>query len=96
MATSYTSNGINFSNITPGFGLPMKYGNDQNGDFTSENSNIDEYGIEPFVNAVEIDWNGANLGSYIINSTAQLLSYMSTISEKIANLENILINLDNY
>ena len=38
MATSYTSHGINFSNITPGFGLPTKYGNEQNGDFTDENS----------------------------------------------------------
>ena len=27
------------------------------------------------VNAVEIDWNGANLGSYIINTTGQLLSH---------------------
>ena len=59
MGTSYTSNGINFSNITPGFGLPTKYGNEQNGDFTDENSNVYEDGIQPFVNAVEIDWNGA-------------------------------------
>ena len=27
------------------------------------------------VNAVEIDWNAANLGSYIINTTGQLLSH---------------------
>ena len=96
MATTYTYNGITFSNVSKGVGLPNKYGNATNGDFTRENSNVYEDGIEPFVNAVEIDWNGANLGSYIINSTAQLLSYMSTISEKIAKLEDILINLDNY
>jgi hypothetical protein len=59
MATSYTYNGITFSNIAQGFGLPMKYGNVQNGDFTFENSNVYEDGIQPFVNAVEIDWNGA-------------------------------------
>ena len=59
MATSYTFNGITFSNITPGCGLPMKYGNKQNGDFTVENTNVYEDGIQPFVNAVEIDWNGA-------------------------------------
>ena len=93
MATTYTYNGITFSNVSKGVGLSNKYGNINNGDFTSENSSVYEDGIKPFVNAVEIDWNGANLGSYIINSTAQLLSYMSTISEKIANLENILINL---
>ena len=93
MAISYTQNGITFDNITNGEGkLPSKYGNANNDDF----SLVQYSGIYPFVNAVEIDWNGANLGSYIINTTGQLLSYMSIISEKIANLENILINLDNY
>ena len=67
----------------------VKFGNTENGDF----SNAATDGIEPFVNAVEIDWNGANLGSYIINTTGQLLSYMSTISQKITNLEKILSDL---
>lgn len=30
---------------------------------------------KPGVNAVDIDWNGANLGSYIINTTGELLSH---------------------
>ena len=47
----------------------------------------------PIVNAVNIDWNNAKLGETIIETTGQLLSYMSTISQKIENLENILINL---
>lgn len=50
-------------------------------------------GVQPFVIAIEIDWNSANYGSYIINTTGQLLSYMSNISKKITDLENILINL---
>lgn len=54
-------------------------------------------GVDPewggVINAVDIDWNDANLGSYIISTTGQLLSYMSAISQKITNLENILINL---
>lgn len=82
MATSYTYNGITFSNVSKGVGLTNKYGHIDNGDFTRENSTVYQDGITPFVNAIEIDWNGANLGSYIINSTAQLLSYMSNISEK--------------
>ena len=57
----------------------------------------DAQGVDPeyggVVNAVDIDWNDANLGSYIITTTGQLLSYMSAISQKITNLENILINL---
>ena len=47
----------------------------------------------PIVNAVNIDWNNAKLGETIIKTTGQLLSYMSTIAQKIENLENILINL---
>ena len=61
MATTYTYNGITFSNVSNGVGLSNKYGNSQNGDFTSENSNVYEDGIQPFVNAVEIDWDGAQL-----------------------------------
>ena len=73
----------------------VKFGNVENGDF----SEVNEYGVVPFVNAVEIDWNSADMGNLttgeklIINTTGQLLSYMSNISEKITNLENILINL---
>ena len=47
----------------------------------------------PLVNAVDIDWNEAKLGEVMISTTGQLLSYMSTIAQKIENLENILINL---
>ena len=80
-------NEITFSNHSFGINLPGKYGNTDPDDFEITGE------FEPFVNAVEIDWNGANLGSYIINTTGQLLSYMSNISQKIENLENILINL---
>ena len=82
-----SQNEITFSNFTFGIDKPGKFGNTNETDyeFTGE--------FEPFVNAVEIDWNGANLGSYIINTTGQLLSYMSNISQKIENLENILTNL---
>lgn len=47
----------------------------------------------PVINAVNIDWNSAKLGETLIETTGQLLSYMSTIAQKIENLENILINL---
>ena len=80
-------NEITFSNFTFGIDKPGKFGNTNETDyeFTGE--------FQPFVNAVEIDWNGAELGQYIINTTGQLMSYMSNISQKIENLENILINL---
>ena len=58
MATSYTYNGITFSNVSKGVGMTNKYGHLDNGDF-SHNSDIYDDGIQPFVNAVEIDWNGA-------------------------------------
>ena len=74
MATSYTYNGITFSNVSKGVGLSNKYGNSKNGDFTFENSNVYEDGIQPFINVVEIDWNGAQLGDKEINTTGELLS----------------------
>lgn len=45
MATSYTYNGITFSNVSKGVGLSNKYGNSKNGDFTPENSFVHEDGI---------------------------------------------------
>ena len=90
MAISYTSNNITFNDVKQ---VPYQWngmnGRKENGDFEY----AEEDGVKYFINAVEIDWNAANLGSYIINTTAQLLSYMSNISEKISNIENILINL---
>ena len=85
--SQYTDeNGIKYNNATIGSGMPK---------ITNRFNDYDdlEAGIEPVINAIEIDWNSANLGSYIINTTGQLLSYMSNISQKISNLENILINL---
>lgn len=64
---SYTSNDINFSipdNADYKFGkLSHEYTSLKRGDIT------------PLINAVEIDWNNAYLGSYIINTTGQLLSH---------------------
>ena len=66
-------------------------------------------GVDPefggIINAIDIDWNDAQLGNkvdsatltpgeeIIIQTTGQLLSYMSTIAQKLTDLENILINL---
>lgn len=71
MAISYTQNGIIFDNINYGEGaLPSKYGNANNGDFS-----LAQYtGIQPFVNAVEIDWNGAQVAGKTLNTTGEVLS----------------------
>ena len=87
MAQYTDNNGIKYNNVIEG--APMPKITNQSNDYNDLDA-----GVAYTVNAIEIDWNGANLGSYIINTTGQLLSYMSTISEKIANLENILIDLD--
>lgn len=80
MGISYTQNGITFDNIINGEGaLPSKYGNANNGDF----SLVQYTGIQPFVNAVEIDWNGAQLknGSTVkatLNTTGEMFSMLKT------------------
>ena len=60
-------NEITFSNFTFGIDKPGKFGNTNETDyeFTGE--------FEPFVNAVEIDWNGASICNQTVNTTGQLL-----------------------
>ena len=85
MVTSYTFNEITFSNVSKGIGLPNKYGNRNNGDFTRENSNVYEDGIKPFVNAIEIDWNGAGIANTTVNTTGELLKIINDLYGKVNN-----------
>lgn len=74
MAFSYITDpsGIKFNNLpssgTKGLNYKPQYGN-------NEFEFVNELGVEPFVNAVEIDWNGAQLGDKEINTTGELLSH---------------------
>ena len=54
---SFKQDGIQFTSVFPGQKLPNKYGNGNNVDFADAATD----GVEPFINAVEIDWNGAQL-----------------------------------
>lgn len=77
---SYTSSNIQFIiNDDAGLAkLPSKYGNSNAWDRIDSGKATS---IKPFVNAVEIDWNGAQLGAdTTINTTGELLSYISTIA----------------
>ena len=47
----------------------VKFGNTENGDFSDAATD----GVVPFVNAVEIDWNGASICNQTVNTTGQLL-----------------------
>ena len=47
----------------------VKFGNTENGDFSDAATD----GVVPFVNAVEIDWNGASMCNQTVNTTGQLL-----------------------
>ena len=56
----------------------------------------DQFGIEPIINAVEIDWNGAELelpeelgGNRTINTTGQLLKLIVEIANKLSNPEPV-------
>ena len=70
---------ILFSDVTVGTALGGKYYNGNNGNF--EYAATD--GVETFVNAVEIDWNGAQLknGSTVkatLNTTGEMFSMLKT------------------
>lgn len=99
MATSQKIDGIQFNRIMseggyPLPGAPLRWVG-PNGEYWSGV----ESGSGGIINGIDIDWNDAKLGKLstgeeiIIQTTGQLLSYMSTIAQKITNLENILLNL---
>ena len=60
---------ILFSDVTVGTALGGKYYNGNNGNFSDAATD----GVETFVNAVEIDWNGASICNQTVNTTGQLL-----------------------
>lgn len=73
MAFSYTTDpsGIDYNNLpSSGFaGLAAKLKYDGN-DFEYAN----EDGITPFINAVEINWNGAQVAGKTLNTAGELFS----------------------
>jgi len=107
MAT-ITQNNIDFTNVQPSniYAAGGKFSLSANDDGTGKfDTTLTGDEISKSLNAVEIDWNGAELGNkldpssltpgetIIIETTGQLLSYISTIADKITKLENILLNL---
>ncbi|MBR2883100.1 MAG: hypothetical protein IKB96_12330 [Prevotella sp.] len=95
--STFNLDGIQFTADNNSLGIAgkktLKFGNANNGDF----ADVATDGVEKFVNAVEIDWNDAKLGNnvdsttltpgeeIIIQTTGQLLSYMSTIAQTTEN-----------
>ena len=61
---------ILFSDVTVGTALGGKYYNGNNGNFSDAATD----GVETFVNAVEIDWNGAQVAGQTLNNTGEYLS----------------------
>lgn len=59
-------NNIRFSvdneTLAPAGSKTTKFGNNRNGDFSEEALEQFDGKVQPFVNAVEIDWNGAQIG----------------------------------
>lgn len=62
MAYTYTNSGITFNNL-PVFDKTKMKKYQQLHMFGNDYSAANEDGVVPFVNAVEIDWNGAQLGN---------------------------------
>ena len=74
---------INFTNITADkiFGVEAKYSASMNDDGTGKfDTTLTGNELAKSINAVEIDWNGAKLGTTTINTTGQLLSYISEVA----------------
>ena len=95
---SYTQNGILFNNLDNA-PEPIKPVGGKLFNTNNDYEHATEDGIKMTIDAVTIDWNSAQMGNLttgekiIIDTTGQLLSYISTISQKITNLEKILSEL---
>ena len=68
MALTYTQNTILFSNI-PDSGLTKV-----NYTPTANDFKYAEYGVKPFINMLEANWNSASICNQTVNTTGQLLS----------------------
>ena len=76
---SFIQDEIQFTSVLKGKGLPGKYGNGNNGNFADAATD----GVEPFINAVEIDWNDATgifgfTNENPLKTTGQLLHELNT------------------
>ena len=60
----------------------VKFGNTDNGDFADASTD----GVVPFVNAVEIDWNAAQVAEQTVNTTGQLLKIINDLYNKVNNI----------
>lgn len=72
MALTYTQNTILFSNI-PDSGLTKVNYKPTFNDFKYA-----EYGVTPFINMVEANWDGAQVSGKILNTTGEVLSLLQT------------------
>ena len=79
MAT-VNQNEISFGNVEKGSGVTGKIGNSSN-KFLSSTANV-----QPFVNAVEIDWNGASICEQTVTTTGQLLKIINDLYNKVNNI----------
>ena len=61
-----TTNNIKYNNVSTGVGFSK---------ISHKNTDLELEDFVPVVNAVEIDWNGAQLGDKEINTTGELLSH---------------------
>ena len=75
MSISYTTDpsGIIFNNLPSSGTTGLKYKPQYSG---NNFKYADEDGVKPFINAVEIDWNGASLSAIgkVVNTTGESLS----------------------
>ena len=94
-----TDSTINFNNVKEGAGVGLTFGGFPVRIDGLTPDLIAEYG--GIINAVQIDWNAANLGNYVnidanggksngnsveINTTGALLSYISALAQRIDDL----------
>ena len=96
MAT-ITQNNINFTNVQASniYAAGGKFSLSANDDGTGKfDTTLTGDEISKSLNAVEIDWNGAQVNNITLNNTGQLISIIKDLHSRISVLESKLNNSD--
>ena len=82
--TKITLDGIDFTIKNNKQGYPVGLYNSNNGDYSDVGDGKDN--VEQFINAVDIDWNNAEVEGNILSTSGQVLHELKIIEQILKNI----------
>lgn len=81
--TKVFGGGGKYSNISNTYNGDLLYGLDPNTSLPVNPDNLTNVNVSKSINAIEIDWNGYNTGTKVINNTVDFLDWIEEETEKV-------------